>query len=208
MIKLIRPVPADAPITQLFGENPKIYGKWGYAGHNGIDYAVPTGTPIVAAADGVVAKISYEAGGYGNYIQLNHDGGQTYYAHLQQTAVSIGQQVRAGDVIAYSDNTGFSTGPHLHFALKIPTQVNPGYKYYHDPIPYFVAIGSDEPGPEPTEDKKTVRVKASNGLRVRLAPDMSGQAIGILPYGLEITPQAIGKEWVEIPAYVHKDYVE
>ena len=207
MIQLILPVDPLTTVTQLFGENPKVYKRWGYSGHNGMDFAVPTGTPILAAADGTVAKIAYEAGGYGNYIMLNHGDFQTYYAHLKEAAVVVGAQVRAGDVIAYSDNTGFSTGPHLHFALKIPGQANPGYKYYHDPIPYFVVIGSDEPDPEPTEGKATVKVISPIGLRVRTAPDLQAPMIGIVPFGTVLTPIAISGNWVQIKAFVHKDYV-
>ena len=64
-IKLI--VPVIGPITQLFGENPEIYKKWGYAGHNGVDYGIPNGTPVGAAVSGTVAAVSFENGGYGNY---------------------------------------------------------------------------------------------------------------------------------------------
>ena len=65
-IKLIAPV--NGPITQYFGENPQIYSRWGYAGHNGIDYGIPNGTPIVAAADGTVEKAEFEDGGYGFFV--------------------------------------------------------------------------------------------------------------------------------------------
>ena len=137
-IKLI--VPVNGPITQLFGENPEIYKKWGYAGHNGIDYGIPNGTPVSAAVAGTVAAVSFENGGYGNYVKVAHtDGGKpyfTYYAHLASATVSPGQKVKAGTIVGLSNNTGASTGPHLHFGVKIEGQ-NPAYKGYVDPLPFF-----------------------------------------------------------------------
>jgi len=139
-------VPVNGPITQLFGENPDFYKRFGYAGHNGIDYGIPNGTPIKAAASGTVASVAFENGGYGNYVKISHmDGSKqyfTYYAHLASAAVSAGQKVTTGTVIGYSNNTGASTGPHLHFGLKIDGQ-NPAYKGYVDPMPYFTAQGTD-----------------------------------------------------------------
>lgn len=99
-------VPVSGPITQLFGENPDFYKKFGYPGHNGIDYGIPNGTPVKAAAAGTVALVSFENGGYGNYVKLSHmDGSKpyyTYYAHLASAAVSAGQKVTTATVIGYS----------------------------------------------------------------------------------------------------------
>jgi murein DD-endopeptidase MepM/ murein hydrolase activator NlpD len=146
-IKLI--VPVNGPITQLFGENPAVYKKWGYAGHNGVDYGIPNGTPVLAAAAGTVELVSFENGGYGNYVKLSHSDGtdkfSTYYAHLASAAVAAGAKVKAGAVIGYSNNTGASTGPHLHFGLKIAGK-NPPYKDYVDPLPYITAGGQTSPG--------------------------------------------------------------
>lgn len=143
-IKLALPV--NGPITQLFGENPDIYRKWGFPGHNGIDYGIPNGTPIMAAVGGTVNLVGFENGGYGNYIKLSHvDGSKTYftyYAHLASAAVAAGQKVKVGTVIGYSNNTGASTGPHLHFGLKIDGE-NPPYKGYVDPMPYFSSTAAD-----------------------------------------------------------------
>ena len=74
-IKLMFPV--GGPITQYFGENPDIYKKWGYAGHNGVDFGIPNGTPIIAAADGTVEKVGFEDGGYGNFVKIAHTDGGT-----------------------------------------------------------------------------------------------------------------------------------
>src|SRR5262245_22950964 len=107
-IKLVFPV--SGPITQLFGENPDFYKRWGYAGHNGVDIGIPNGTPIVAAADGTVEKVGFEDNGYGNFVKMSHMDGTTkyytYYAHLQSTSVSNGQKITAGTVVGLSNNTG------------------------------------------------------------------------------------------------------
>lgn len=143
-------LPVDGAITQYFGENGAVYSKWGYAGHNGVDFGVQNGTPVKAAADGKVDRISFEDGGYGRYVRLSHKGGYylTWYAHLKSTLVPVGAIVSQGDVIALSDNTGFSTGPHLHWGLSIPTTPNPGYKTYHDPMKY---VGNTSNPPPPGE---------------------------------------------------------
>ena len=142
-IKLIYPV--NGPITQLFGENPEFYKRWGYAGHNGIDWGIPNRTPIVAAADGTVDKVGFENGGYGNFVKMSHKDGKTkyytYYAHLHSTSVKAGQKISAGTVVGLSNNTGASTGPHLHFGIKIDGQ-NPAYKGYLDPLPYLTGTAS------------------------------------------------------------------
>lgn len=209
-IRLFLPVPPGTPVTQTFGENPQVYARWGYAGHNGIDYGAPHKTHITAAADGLVSKLAYEAGGYGNYIVLDHGGYLTYYAHLNRALVHVGKKVSAGEVIAESDNTGFSTGPHLHFALKIPILDNPGYKNYHNPWPYFAAVGADEVQPpaipETALDGQLV-VTAPRGLYVRSAPRADAPPLGIIPLGTRLTPQVIGDQWVEVAAYVHRDWV-
>lgn len=86
-------------------------------GHTGIDYRANVGTPVRAAASGVVILLSTGwSGGYGNEIVISHGGGvATRYAHLSRFNVSTGQTVSQGEVIGYSGNTGRSTGPHLHF---------------------------------------------------------------------------------------------
>ena len=101
--------------------------------HKGIDFAAPTGTPILAAGDGVVDKIG-RAGAYGNYIRLRHDGKySTAYAHMSRFARGLkpGSRVRQGQTIGYVGTTGRSTGPHLHYEiLTAGKQVNPqGVKF-------------------------------------------------------------------------------
>ena len=104
------------------------YGwRWGRM-HRGIDVAGPVGTPIVAAAAGVVERSGWNSGGYGNMVDIRHpDGSMTRYAHNHRNLVQQGQQVRQGQQIAEMGSTGFSTGPHLHFEVHLPNQgtVNP-----------------------------------------------------------------------------------
>ena len=87
--------------------------------HSGVDLAAPSGTPIVAADGGEVLQASY-SGGYGYSILIYHGGGfATFYAHMSSFAVGQGQMVKRGQVIGYVGTTGWTTGPHLHFEVRI-----------------------------------------------------------------------------------------
>ena len=96
--------------------------------HRGVDFAAPTGTPILAAGDGVVDRIGPNSG-YGNYIRIRHNSGlSTAYAHMSRFAsgLSRGDRVMQGDVIGYVGSTGLSTGPHLHYEVLVNgSQINP-----------------------------------------------------------------------------------
>jgi murein DD-endopeptidase MepM/ murein hydrolase activator NlpD len=107
--------PVDGPVVSTFGM------RWGSM-HEGIDIAVPAGTPIRAAASGVVVLLQSDAesGGYGNFTCLDHGGGlQTCYAHQSSFAATSGQSVSQGDVIGYVGCTGHCFGDHLHFEVRI-----------------------------------------------------------------------------------------
>jgi murein DD-endopeptidase MepM/ murein hydrolase activator NlpD len=111
---------AYSEFTSRFGwrENPILKRK---EFHPGLDMRAAMGTPILAPADGVVKFIKYgQHGGYGNMVALSHNYGfESYYAHLQnKPVVKEGQFVKKGDLIAYSGNSGLSTGPHLHYEIK------------------------------------------------------------------------------------------
>ena len=95
--------------------------------HNGVDMAAPAGTPIYAAKSGKVTTASYQAGGAGNYVSINHgDGFSSVYMHMTRYIVSKGQYVQAGQVIGYVGSTGISTGNHLHFGISYKGEyVNP-----------------------------------------------------------------------------------
>jgi len=131
-------------ISQLWGENPAIYSQFRYdnvplRGHNGVDFTTPNDTPVVAVDNGVVAEaIMNDATGFGRYIKVNHGWGEAIYGHLNAIQVTPGQQVSRGSVLGASGNTGFSSGPHLHFAIRInPYSRTDGWGGYSDPLPYF-----------------------------------------------------------------------
>ena len=87
--------------------------------HTGVDYAAPTGTPVISVADGVVTDSSYQ-GAYGNMVVVQHNARQsTVYAHLSRMNVKRGQAIKQGDIIGAVGTTGLSTGPHLHFEFRI-----------------------------------------------------------------------------------------
>jgi murein DD-endopeptidase MepM/ murein hydrolase activator NlpD len=114
-----------AALTSGFGmrTHPVLGGR---RGHKGIDLASPTGTPIYATADGVVSRADWFSS-YGLFISLDHGAAlETRYGHLSRLSVAEGQVVRKGDLIGYVGSTGRSTGPHLHYEVRIAgTAVNP-----------------------------------------------------------------------------------
>ncbi|MDD6134903.1 MAG: peptidoglycan DD-metalloendopeptidase family protein [Selenomonadaceae bacterium] len=119
--------PAHGVVTSPFGL------RWnGSDFHPGIDIANDAGTPILAAADGVVTTAGWNDGGYGNMVDIEHGNGiMTRYGHAMQVVVTPGQYVRCGQVIAYMGSTGFSTGPHVHYEVRIGGEpVNPA-SYLH-----------------------------------------------------------------------------
>ena len=92
--------------------------RWGRM-HEGIDIAVPPGTPVVASKGGTVIVAGW-IGGYGNLVVVDHGGGlSTAYGHNSGFAVGVGQAVAQGQIVAYSGSTGNSTGPHVHFEVRI-----------------------------------------------------------------------------------------
>lgn len=129
------------PITQGFGENPQLYNaKFGLKGHNGTDFGCPTGTMVLSAADGWVSEVGFDTNGYGNYVKIVHNGYLTLYGHLNDYIVNVGDKMVAGQLLGHSNNTGNSTGPHLHFGVA-PCDVNGvkiapdnGYSGYIDPM--------------------------------------------------------------------------
>ncbi|MFL0355031.1 M23 family metallopeptidase [Erythrobacter sp. GH1-10] len=101
------------------------------ARHKGVDLAAPTGTPVYATADGIVGRADWFSS-YGLYISIDHGADlETRYAHMSKLAVTAGETVRKGDIIGYVGSTGRSTGPHLHYEVRVDgVAVNP--------IPYMV----------------------------------------------------------------------
>jgi murein DD-endopeptidase MepM/ murein hydrolase activator NlpD len=120
--------PVEGPITGSFGERIDPFNGEG-AFHSGVDISSSYGQPVIAPADGVVDFADF-MGGYGRAIVLNHGHGiTTRYGHLANFAVAAGQRVQRGEIIGYVGLSGRSTGPHLHYEVRInDTPVNP-YKY-------------------------------------------------------------------------------
>ena len=113
------PVRSDFRFTSGFGQ------RWGRM-HAGTDFAAPIGTPVYATADGVVTEAGWSSG-YGRLIKIQHEFGiETRYAHLNAIRVTVGQRVSRGERIGDMGNSGRSTGPHLHYEVRVGGQaVNP-----------------------------------------------------------------------------------
>lgn len=120
--------PSAGSVTCYYG--PRIHPVTGaYSTHTGVDFGASYGSPIVAAKSGVVTTATYNTA-YGNMVIIDHgDGTSTLYAHASSFATSVGQTVSQGQTIAYVGSTGYSTGPHLHFEIRINGQ-------HVDPLPY------------------------------------------------------------------------
>ena len=119
------PCPASGRITSGFGSR-KSPTKGASSNHQGIDISAPTGTSIVAAAAGEVVIATYSSSA-GNYVMISHGGGvYTVYMHASSLLVSQGQSVKKGQTIAKVGSTGYSTGSHLHFGVRVNgSYVNP-----------------------------------------------------------------------------------
>lgn len=114
--------PVKGTISSRYGSNSSVRDHT----HMGLDIAAKTGTPIKAAADGKVT-FSGTKGGYGKIIIIKHDNGvETYYGHCSKLYKTVGATVSAGETIAAVGSTGYSTGPHLHFEIRVNGKnVNP-----------------------------------------------------------------------------------
>ena len=127
----IWPVPGRTSLTSLYGM--RVHPITGaYRLHTGIDISAPLGTNFVAAANGVVSKATYNTA-YGNMVIIDHGGGvQTLYAHGNSILVQVGDEIKAGTPVLEVGSTGYSTGPHAHFEIRINGQtVNP-LDYYQN----------------------------------------------------------------------------
>ena len=120
--------PCSGPITSYYGwRTHPIFQTKRY--HSGIDIAVDTGTPIRAAASGTVIYSGW-MGGYGYCVMISHGGGLvSLYGHNSSLAVGEGQRVSQGQVIAYAGSTGYSTGPHCHFEVRVHGEVTDPLNY-------------------------------------------------------------------------------
>jgi len=118
--------PVFGRITSPFGETRILMASGGTKPHKGIDIAAPLGTPILAAAPGVVIQRDFQPD-YGNLLVIDHGHGfSTQYAHLQKIHVHVGKKVKRGEVIGTVGMSGFTNGPHLHYEIHIHgVRVNP-----------------------------------------------------------------------------------
>ena len=145
---LIWPTPSPKVITQWYGINPQWYKPFGLPGHEGLDFRALNDTPIYAAAAGEVIRVETgpESGPYGIHVRIQHDHPEaifkTVYAHFRRATVAVGDRVIAGQQIGLADNTGNSSGAHLHLTLK---RVGQGSPWMHtgdivNPTPYLLDL--------------------------------------------------------------------
>lgn len=163
-IKLWECFKGEYPISQRFGEHfykdgKCVYVAMGLKAHNGVDFALPIGTKLVAVADGLATSVLSEKNGYGNHVRLHCcQEGINYeitYGHCSKFLVKQGEKIVKGQIIAESGNSGFSSGPHLHFGLRIlddkdnVKNFENGYKGSIDPLPFFDLSEANAPKNEP-----------------------------------------------------------
>jgi len=200
---LLKPHATNYPVTQHWGEHPDWYPKTN--GHNGVDYGLPEGTQVRSAASGVVQRAELDTqtavlpgSGYGNNVRILHpDGSLTIYAHFLDNGflVSTGQTVKLGEPIGLSGgltgNTGFSTGPHLHFELRTGISLLNAI----NPEPYIV---EDIP-PESGLFFVTITPEGS-GLRVRNGPGTDHSIVKYLYAGDKVEVFGLSGEdvWLRI----------
>jgi len=199
-MKFLYPVPPNSYVTQTFAEHERRREANGWTNYNGgIDWGIATNTTIKAAQHGVVTVTRDDATGYGTHVRLEHTEGNikytSIYGHLMRYTVNVGDQVSAGDMIGRSDNTGYSTGPHLHFEVRKGIQPI-------DPAPLLVRTVDEldgEPGevvvPEPPEDTGTepasfpelhkARV-VTPVLNIRSGPSTDNRIVGYLSEGIKV----------------------
>lgn len=142
-IYLSAPFQTRYRLLQNWGENPDYYSRFRIAGiplrgHNGVDFDLPPGTAVLAAAGGQVVEIGDDRTGYGRYVVLSHWWGESIYAHLQSTQVSCGAQLKRGQRLASAGASGLCDTPHLHFAIRIaPYNRLDGWGGYANPLPFL-----------------------------------------------------------------------
>jgi len=166
-LNLVHPVGVQYPISQPFGPSSdqnlqKLYKSWQYDGHFGIDYAVPVGTAVFACDDGEVFEVNNSNPEHPNglFLRIRHKWGSSVYCHLSRVFVHNGERVSKelnNLNIGSSGKTGFVTGPHLHFGMRISSIPNTGYKDYIDPQKY--ARFATPPVTQPSTSKMTRQKK-------------------------------------------------
>jgi hypothetical protein len=198
--------------NQAYGANPQIYAQWGLPGHEGIDFYAPSGSKIFACLEGTVSVVNapglvgYQSGhNYGIHVRIKHsDGYETIYAHFERATVSVGDTVKASQIVGIADSTGNSTGSHLHLTLKKDGVII-------DPTPYLVReFASSTP---PIVGCVAV---TNDRVYVRSAPKIADEtALAIVDPGTQLpaTHQfaANGRQWYRVtlagsPAWVASQF--
>lgn len=194
---LIWPCADPKVVTQPYGINKHLYDQFGLPGHEGIDLRAPNHTPVFAAADGTVHRVEVnpDDGAYGIHVRITHphpDGPfKSVYAHFQSDPaqfVSDGDHVSAGQQIGWADNTGNSSGAHLHMTLKKVGDGSPwmGVSDIVDPTPYMVDLF---PG-----DRWAVDV----GGNFRTSPEVGNNLIRFIPANSLVEALDFSGEWWQI----------
>ena len=163
-LNLNPPFKGSHPITTMFGElesDPlmqKKYEQYGLIGHDGVDFALPEETALYSVDDGVVVKAT-ALGDYGTTIVVEHSWGKSYYGHLSKLLAPEGKEVEKGSLLGLSGNTGLSTGPHLHFGVKMnQNDSQNGYYGKTDPLPLL--------GIEPTSSVLGIQAPVNSNVKV------------------------------------------
>ena len=141
-----KPFEKEYKLTQGFNDDccRDAYKKFGLMGHNGQDYGLPTGTPVLAPHRGKVIEATLDPQGYGLYLKIENDIEGSVLAHLKEHRVGVSDQVNEGQLVAYSDNSGNSTGPHLHWGYyRIPRNRQNGFAGFIDQTPFLSQQSED-----------------------------------------------------------------
>ena len=142
-IQISRPFAGGWSLTRGWGSCPEFYQQFKYdgvplKGHNGLDFGTLVGTELLAVDEGTITTVNFEPGGFGNHIIITHSWGESFYAHLEQVALTVGTTVGRGTTIGLSGNTGGGTGPHLHFGIRLfPYRRADGWGGFCDPTPFM-----------------------------------------------------------------------
>lgn len=146
---ILWPIEGKYPLTFLFGEAPKWYtDAFGYP-HNGVDIGCPIGTPVRACDNGGVLWADNVPDKDGCGIMLAHPWGLSEYWHLLTLIATPGQAVVLGDIIGLSGDTGFATGPHLHYGVKVDGIVPDGMRGWSNPLDYLQGAPEEPEAPGP-----------------------------------------------------------
>ena len=145
-----KPFEGEYLLTQTFGNvliigGVNIYAQFGLKGHNGLDWGIPTGTKILAPHDGKIIEATLDPKGYGIYCKIENAKEGSVLAHFKELRVGVGDSVYEGQFVALSNNSGNSTGPHLHWGYyRLPRDRNNGYNGFIDQTDYLKQSNSDD----------------------------------------------------------------